>query len=101
MDESPQVLRIFRARVKVGREEEWERVLEEQLVAERLGGRDGLERWYRGRPMSHDSREHVVVTIWRDRDAMRAFAGATARPVLFRNQADLADEITVEQYELA
>jgi heme-degrading monooxygenase HmoA len=95
-----QVLRIFRARVKAGSEVEWESLLEEQITSQ-LEHADGLVQWYRGRPFDEESHEFVFVTLWRDRDALRAFAGASAGPVLFGNERDLADWMSVEQYELA
>ena len=39
------ILRIFRARVKSGREDEWNRLLDVQ-IPEQLVGVDGLIAWY-------------------------------------------------------
>lgn len=97
--ESHQVLRIFRAHVKRGLEAEWKRVLGDG-IPRYLVGADGLMAWYRGMSTDPDSNEYVVVTIWRDMDALRAFSGASFGPVLFPSQHDLADSIVVDQYDI-
>jgi heme-degrading monooxygenase HmoA len=95
----PRVLRIFRARVKPGSEAEWNRSLDAQ-ISDQLAGVEGLIAWYRGGPTGYGEHEFVVVTIWRDKDAVRRWAGASASPVLLDGQRELADEVSVEQYEL-
>jgi len=56
--------------------------------------------WYRGKPTGYGERDSVVVTVWRDKDAVRAWAGASAGPVMLGGQHELADAISVEQFEL-
>jgi heme-degrading monooxygenase HmoA len=95
----PRILRIFRAHVKPAREEEWNRLLDGQ-IADQLVGVDGLIAWFRGSPAGYGEHEFVVVTVWRDKDAVRRWAGASAGPVMLGAQHELADSISVEQYEL-
>lgn len=95
----PRVLRIFRAHVKPGREEEWERLLGKHDHAQ-FTSTDGLLQWLRGKPLNDESTEYVFVTLWRDWDALRAYAGASAGPVLFGDERELTDSITVEQFEV-
>lgn len=99
VDDRPRVLRIFRAQVKIGREAEWELRVDQQ-IAEQLEGTDGLLDWYRGRALDKASNEFVFVTLWRDGDALRAFAGASAGPVMYGNERELVDWMAVEHYEL-
>jgi heme-degrading monooxygenase HmoA len=97
--DSQQVLRIFRAEVKLGHEAEWRQVLADGFPRY-LAGTPGLLGWYSGMTVDPDSHEYVVVTIWRDKDALRAFSGASFGPVLFPTQHDLADSIVVDQYDI-
>jgi heme-degrading monooxygenase HmoA len=78
------ILRIARTRAKPGREAELERVLSENLAG-RLGGVDGLMAAYKGRPTDYGSTEYVVITIWRDKDALRAYAGASTPAPMIRD----------------
>lgn len=93
------LLRIFRAQVKPGREADWKKVLDDG-IPRYLVGAPGLIAWYHGASVDPDTHDYVVVTIWRDKESLRAFSGASFGPVLFPNQHDLADVITVEQYEI-
>jgi heme-degrading monooxygenase HmoA len=95
----PRILRILRARVKVGREREWDRLMDAQ-IADQLIGADGLLDWYRGSPTDYEGSDFVVVTIWRDMDAVRQWAGASAGPVLVGAQHAVAESISIEQFEL-
>ena len=54
----------------------------------------------RGSPSGYGEREFVVVTIWRDKDAVRRWAGASAGPVMLGGQNELTEEIRAEQFEL-
>jgi heme-degrading monooxygenase HmoA len=98
-DDAATVMRVFRARVKPGREGDWEALLDRQIGAQLQGAR-GLLRWFRGRPLDEETHEYVVVTLWRDKDSVRAFAGASGRPVLFPGQADLEESDDAQLYEL-
>lgn len=94
----PQILRIVRTRATPGQEAELERVLSEALKS-RLAGVDGVVAWYKGRPINYDSSEYVVVTVWRDKDALRAFAGASMPAPTIRDD-EPAEEVSTEQFEL-
>jgi heme-degrading monooxygenase HmoA len=98
-DDAATVMRVFRARVKPRREADWERLLDRQIDAQLKGAR-GLLQWFRGRSIDGESREYVVVTLWQDKDSVRAFAGASGRPVLFPGQADLEESDDAHVYEL-
>ncbi|MEA2621994.1 MAG: hypothetical protein QOH61_904 [Chloroflexota bacterium] len=93
------VLRVFRASVKPGREEEWERVVDQHDHG-KFAATAGLLGWYRGKPVNAQAPEYVFVTIWRDMDALRAYAGATAGPVLLGTERELAESISVEHYQV-
>jgi heme-degrading monooxygenase HmoA len=99
MAAEPSILRVFRARVKPGREDQWDRLLDAQ-IKHQLVGVEGLIAWHRGRPTGYGEQEFVAVTIWPDKDAVRRWAGASAGPVMLGGQHELADSVSVEQFEL-
>lgn len=67
------IVRIFRARVRPGQQaafEEKARALSVPLVR----AQPGLLAFFPGRPLG-DGDEFVMVTVWRDLDALRGFVG--------------------------
>jgi len=92
-------MRILRARVKPENADAWNRLTDEQIT-EHLVGTDGVLHWHVGRPIAGHDNEYVIVSLWRDMDAVRAFAGASGRTVPFRDHGQVAESITVEMFEL-
>jgi len=68
------IVRVFRAITQPGKESEFERMLKEQSMP-MVEGRDGLLASYFGRPLGAKSNEFVAITVWRDLDSVKAFAG--------------------------
>jgi heme-degrading monooxygenase HmoA len=96
----PQILRIFRARVRDGAEETWNAMLDEQIARD-LGNRPGLLSWYRCHRLdAAGAREYIVVTIWATRHHERLFAGASAHPVLPAGAEQILEETAAIEYEL-
>ena len=60
---------------------------------------DGMVSVHFGTPTEHTPDEYVVVSVWRDLDALRGFAGDTwNEPKLSLTEAHLLEEATVHHY---
>ena len=95
----PPIVRIFRCRVKAGRRDEWEKIVREVSVP-KLSQSEGLLAYYPGAPLG-DPDEFTMVSVWRDRGAVRAYAGDSWRePVLYPGEEEILDEVHVHHYEL-
>ena len=68
------ILRIFRLQAHSGRGAALEHVVRTRGVPN-ISRRDGLVALLLGRPDKSDGDELVLVTLWRDLDAVRAFKG--------------------------
>jgi heme-degrading monooxygenase HmoA len=99
-DSKPRILRIVRVTPKAGRHEELEQLLDDQVMG-RLADIDGMLERHAGRPTEYGSSDYVVTTVWRDKDALRAFMGASvSAPALVGGVAGPAAGVAVEMYEL-
>ena len=68
------VIRIFRVRARPGCASELERVVRERGVPN-ITRREGLVSLLVGRPDDGDERDLMLVSVWRDLEALRAFKG--------------------------
>jgi quinol monooxygenase YgiN len=92
------VIRVFRARAKPGMVDALEQRAHDEVIPE-VSAAPGLVAYYAGRPHG-DSREFVMVTVWEDLDAVRAFAGEDyTRAVLYGDTPELIEEMSLEHYE--
>ena len=56
--------------------------------------------YFPGEPMTASSREFVMVTLWRDVEALREFAGDSwATPIVAADEVPLVEEMFVHHYE--
>jgi len=95
----PPVVRIFRARVRPGRQAELADLVRE-LSIPNLSQSDGLLAYYPGAPLG-DAEEFSMVSIWRDLGAVRAYAGNDwAKPVIYEGEEAVLAEVHVHHYEL-
>jgi hypothetical protein len=93
------IIRVFRARIREGREAEFKKMVEEQSIPWLLSS-DGMMGLLPGEPLPNSSRDFVMVTLWRDTDALTAFAGEDWRtPVVTADEAPLVEEMFAEHYE--
>jgi heme-degrading monooxygenase HmoA len=72
------IIRIFRLRARRGRAADLERVVRERGVPN-IARRDGLVSLFLGRPDDGDDHDLVLVSVWRDIEAIRAFKGEAWR----------------------
>ncbi len=92
------IIRVFRARIREGREAEFKSMVQEQSIPWLLKS-DGMMGFFPGEPLSSSSREFVMVTLWRDADAIASFAGKDWRtPVVTEDEAPLVEEMFADHY---
>lgn len=92
------IVRVFRARIRPGREAEFKRMVREQSIPW-LEETEGLLGYYSGEPFPDSTREFVMVTIWRDLEALKAFAGETwSAPIVTEDEAPLVEEMFAHHY---
>jgi len=68
------VIRVFRARVQPGKQAEFE-ALARRLSVPLVQKQKGLLGFYAGRPLGHSRDEFVMITLWEDLEAVKAFVG--------------------------
>jgi heme-degrading monooxygenase HmoA len=68
------VIRVFRARVQPGKQAEFE-ALARRLSVPLVQKQKGLLGFYAGGPLGHSRGEFVMVTLWEDLEAVKAFVG--------------------------
>jgi heme-degrading monooxygenase HmoA len=94
------IVRVFRARVRPGTAADFEVMLREQSIP-LLRTADGLLSWWGGRPLGQAG-EFVVVTVWRDLESLKEFAGPDwqREGVIPADELPLLDETVLHHYEL-
>ena len=92
------IIRVFQARAKPGSVEELARLARAEVIPEVAAAR-GLVAYHAGLPHG-DSRDFVMVTVFEDLDAVRAFAGDDYEtPVLYGDTPELIEEMSLHHYE--
>ena len=93
------IMRVLRAKVKAGKLKDYQRLCEEKSFPH-LRATPGLVALHMGAPLVSQPDEFVVVTVWRDLDALVGFAGEQWREVVvLPGEAELVDEMIVEHYD--
>ena len=92
------IVRVFRARVREGRVAEFKQMVQQQSIPW-LEKSDGMLGFYPGAPVDENARDFVMISLWRDVEAIRAFAGeAWDDPVVTEDEAPLVEHMTAEHY---
>jgi heme-degrading monooxygenase HmoA len=68
------IVRVFRVRARPGHGAAFE-ARAKALGFERMTATSGLRGWIAGKPLEPGDRDFVMVTLWQDLDALRAYAG--------------------------
>jgi hypothetical protein len=68
------IIRVFRARTHPGKQADFETKVKE-LSIPLVQSQTGLLAFFSGRPMESSPDEFVMVTVWRDLESLKAFAG--------------------------
>ena len=92
------IVRVFHARAKEGAVEALAQRARDEVVPE-IAAVPGVVAFHAGLPHG-DSRDFVMVTVFEDLDAVRAFAGDDYEtPVLYGDTPDLIEEMSLHHYE--
>lgn len=92
------IIRIFRVRIREGCQAEFKRLVQEQSIPW-LRESDGMLGCIPGEPFGPDRREFLMVSMWRDLDSLKAFAGANwDDPLVTRDEAPLVESMTAEHF---
>ncbi len=92
------LLRIFRARLRPGREEQALRLMRD--VGQQLARAPGLQSIHLARRLDDDVQAVEVVSVWRDAAALAATMGPRwQQPYLPGNLAELVEHPTVDHME--
>ncbi len=94
------IIRIFRPRVQPGKRNEFEQFLRDTAVP-LVSSQDGILAQHIGRPFEEASDEFVYVTVWKDLDSLRRFAGANwQEAVIDPSEVELLRETFISHYEV-
>ena len=92
------IMRIFRARVKPGRRDDFERLVVEKSVPI-MRKQSGLITIQVGRPMDRRPDEFVLVSVWKDLASLKTWTGENWNEVVpMPGEADLIEEATLQHY---
>jgi quinol monooxygenase YgiN len=92
------IVRVFRARPKPGMAEALEQRVRAHSIPN-VAAAPGLVGYHAGRPYG-ETGEFLMVTIWHDLAALRAFAGDDyEHPVLYADETELIEELWLHHYE--
>lgn len=93
------IIRVFRAVVHEGKQEEFERFFRSTAIP-LLEAQRGMLGLSVGRPMSPSTNEFVMVTHWESHDALVGFTGENwNQAVIDSREAHLLKETHVHHYE--
>src|SRR3954447_1347875 len=94
------IIRVFRPIIHPGKEAEFESFLRDTAVP-LVSRQSGLVAQHVGKPRDSSSTEFVFVTVWKDVESIRAFAGeGWQEAVVEPEEEDLLKETWIEHYEV-
>lgn len=97
-DNGSVITRVFRGAVRPGQHEEFERLIREEAMP-RFRSTPGCLSVHFGTPTEASPDEYVVVTVWRDPDSLKGFAGERwSEPKLSLHEAHVLADATVHHY---
>ncbi len=93
------IIRVFRVRVKPGKQGQYERMVREQILPF-LRSQPGLMNLHAGARAKDHPDEFMVVSVWKDLDSVRKLAGDDwQKPVSIPGEAELVERSEVEHFE--
>lgn len=94
------IIRVFRPIIHPGKEAEFESFLRDTAVP-LVSRQSGLVAQHLGKPRDSSSTEFVFVTVWKDVESIRAFAGERwQEAVVEPEEEDLLKETWIGHYEV-
>ncbi len=92
------IIRVFRAKIRQGKAADFKRLVMEQSIPW-LQRSEGMLAYFAGEPLGDDEQEFVMVTIWQDQNALKAFVGENWKtPVVTIDEAPLVEEMVAHHY---
>ena len=93
------IIRVFRAKIKADKVPDFKRMVQEQSIPW-LRSATGMLGYFAGEPIAAEEHEFVMVTLWRDLDALKEFVGENWQiPVVTADEAPLVEEMVAHHYE--
>lgn len=93
------ILRVFRARLKPGARQAFEKLVNDVSIP-LLRSQAGMVTLHVGRPLPEYPDEFVLVSVWTDLECLKLFAGETwDQPLITPGEAVLIQESTVQHYD--
>ena len=93
------ILRVFRARLKPGARQAFEKLCDDVSIP-LMRAHAGLVTLHVGRPLPDYPEEFVLVSVWKDLESLKAFAGDNwENPLITPGEAPLIQETTVQHYD--
>lgn len=92
------IIRIFRAKIRTDKVSEFKQMVIDQSIPW-LESSDGMLGYFPGEPVHDNAQEFVMITLWRDQEALEAFAGkAWDNPVVTKDEAPLVETMFADHY---
>jgi len=92
------IIRIFRAKIRKDKVLEFKQMVKDQSIPW-LENSDGMLGYFPGEPLNDNAREFVMITLWRDKEALEAFAGtAWDNPLVTEDEAPLVEAMFADHY---
>ena len=92
------IIRIFKAKIRKGQVSEFKLMVKNQSIPW-LESSEGMLGYFPGEPFGENAREFVMITLWRDLDSLKAFAGTDwDNPVVTEDEAPLVETMMAEHY---
>jgi hypothetical protein len=92
------IIRVFRPTVRPGQQDAFERFLRETAIP-LVGKQDGMLAQHVGLPFEPDGREFVYISVWKDVDSIRSFAGENwQEAVIDPSEEEMLEETSIEHF---
>ncbi len=92
------IIRIVRASIREGQVSRFKQMVQDQSIPW-LESAEGMLGYFPGEPFSDSEREFVMITLWRDLDALKAFSGTDwDNPVVTEDEAPLVEAMFADHY---
>ncbi len=92
------IIRIFRAKIRKDQASKFKQMVQDQSIPW-LESSEGMLGYFPGEPFGENTREFVMITLWRDLDALKAFASTDwDNPVVTEDEAPLVEAMFADHY---
>jgi len=93
------IVRLFKAKILPGQLDIWQEKVEKFSIPW-IKQQRGLLRYYPGKPLSENSREYSMISLWESMEALKAAVGEEwEQVILLEDEASLVEEASVEHFE--